>query len=127
MSLFFIAEILVHRQSYLLLRNPHPCICAKWHYLRDADLCEKILTNNPKIFYLTKRHKQYKKNSNLFLSLLPKLGQNKIHENQLRRIDNKPLFTSDELVHYETILRENFSTKAPFEPTGKRGRPKKVK
>jgi hypothetical protein len=42
-------------------------------------------------------------------------------------IDNKPLFTSDELVHYETVLRENFSTQAPSKPTGKRGRPSKGK
>ncbi|MDR3327472.1 MAG: hypothetical protein LBT04_05015 [Prevotellaceae bacterium] len=45
----------------------------------------------------------------------------------LSRIDNKPLFTSDELVHYETILRENFSTKEASKPTGKRGRQKKGK
>jgi IS1 family transposase len=45
----------------------------------------------------------------------------------LSRIDNKPLFTSDELVHYETILRENFSVCEPQEKTGKRGRPRKDK
>jgi IS1 family transposase len=45
----------------------------------------------------------------------------------LSRIDNKPLFTSDELVHYETVLRENFSICEPQEKSGKRGRPRKDK
>jgi IS1 family transposase len=41
------------------------------------------------------------------------------------RVDNKPLFTSDELVHYETVLGEVYSEEIPVAPTGKRGRPKK--
>jgi hypothetical protein len=40
----------------------------------------------------------------------------------LSRIDNKPLFVSDELVHYKTVLREKFSIQVPVLPTGKRGR-----
>jgi len=45
---------------------------------------------------------------------------------QLRsRVDNIPLFTSDELVHYETVLGEVYSHEIPVEPTGKRGRPRK--
>jgi IS1 family transposase len=40
-------------------------------------------------------------------------------------LSNQPLFASDELVRYETVLRENFSTIIPFTPTGKRGRPRK--
>jgi hypothetical protein len=36
-----------------------------------------------------------------------------------------PLFTSDELVHYETVLGEVYSEEVPIEPTGKRGRPRK--
>lgn len=43
----------------------------------------------------------------------------------LLRVSNKPLFTSDELVHYKTVLLENFSTEEPPCPTGKRGRPRK--
>jgi IS1 family transposase len=43
----------------------------------------------------------------------------------LDRITDKPLFTSDELVHYRTVLLENFSTEEPVCPTGKRGRPHK--
>jgi len=35
------------------------------------------------------------------------------------------LFTSDELVHYETILGEIYSEEIPVERTGKRGRPRK--
>jgi hypothetical protein len=38
---------------------------------------------------------------------------------------NKPLFTSDELAHYKTVLLENFSTEEPPCLTGKRGRPRK--
>jgi len=41
------------------------------------------------------------------------------------RIDNIPMFTSDELVHYETVLGEVYSREIPVEDTGKRGRPKK--
>ena len=40
------------------------------------------------------------------------------------RVDNIPLFTSDELVHYKTILGEIYSEEIPVEPTGKRGRPR---
>jgi IS1 family transposase len=43
----------------------------------------------------------------------------------LNRIENKPLFVSDELSHYKTVLTENFSTDMPVTKTGKRGRPKK--
>jgi hypothetical protein len=46
-------------------------------------------------------------------------------KNLLGRVRNKPLFTSDELVHYKTVLLENFSTEEPTCPTGKRGRPHK--
>jgi len=35
-----------------------------------------------------------------------------------------PLFTSDELVHYKTILGEIYSDSLPVEKTGKRGRPR---
>ena len=41
------------------------------------------------------------------------------------RACNIPLFTSDELVHYKTILSEIYSTEIPVEKTGKRGRPRK--
>jgi hypothetical protein len=37
----------------------------------------------------------------------------------LSRVSNKPLFMSDELVRYKTVLRENFSTIVPSAPTGK--------
>ena len=40
------------------------------------------------------------------------------------RVDNIPLYTSDELVHYETILGEIYSEEIPVERTGKRGRPR---
>ena len=40
------------------------------------------------------------------------------------RVDNKPLFTSDELPHYRTILSEIYSEEIPVEKTGKRGRPR---
>jgi hypothetical protein len=39
-------------------------------------------------------------------------------------VDNIPLFTSDELVHYETVLGEVYSEEIPVERTGKRGRPR---
>jgi len=39
-------------------------------------------------------------------------------------VDNIPLFTSDELVHYETVLGEVYSKEIPVERTGKRGRPR---
>ena len=41
------------------------------------------------------------------------------------RVDNTPLFTSDELPHYQTILGEIYSEEIPVDPTGKRGRPRK--
>jgi hypothetical protein len=34
---------------------------------------------------------------------------------------NIPLFTSDELPHYKTILSEIYSEEIPVEKTGKRG------
>ena len=45
----------------------------------------------------------------------------------LSRIRTKPLFTSDELPHYETVLVENFSHLEKQPKTGKQGRPKKPK
>ena len=45
----------------------------------------------------------------------------------LPRIQTKPLFTSDELPHYETVLVENFSRLEKQSKTGERGRPKKPK
>ena len=45
----------------------------------------------------------------------------------LPRIRTKPLFTSDELPHYETVLAEHFSHLEAQPKTGKRGRPKKPK
>ncbi len=43
----------------------------------------------------------------------------------LSRIDNKPLFVSDELPHYESIIFENFHEEIEVPKTGKPGRPKK--
>ena len=43
----------------------------------------------------------------------------------VRRIRTKPLFTSDELPHYQTALMEHFSRLQHYPKTGKRGRPKK--
>jgi hypothetical protein len=40
------------------------------------------------------------------------------------RVDNIPLFTSDELVHYQTVLGEMYSEEIPVEDTRKRGRPR---
>lgn len=40
------------------------------------------------------------------------------------RCIGKPLFVSDELPHYETVLGELFHTLIPAEPTGKPGRPR---
>jgi hypothetical protein len=40
------------------------------------------------------------------------------------RMKKKPLFVSDELEHYRTILAETYSTTLPSKPTCKRGRPK---
>ena len=45
----------------------------------------------------------------------------------LSRIDNKPLFVSDELPHYESILFENYNETVEFPRTGKRGRPRNPK
>ena len=42
----------------------------------------------------------------------------------MRRIENKPLFVSDELVHYKDAILESFHYELQFEKTGKRGRPK---
>lgn len=42
----------------------------------------------------------------------------------VHRSRSKPLFVSDELPHYETVLYELFHKQVPFEPTGKRGRPR---
>jgi hypothetical protein len=38
-------------------------------------------------------------------------------------VDNIPLYTSDELVHYKTVLGEIYSEEIPVERTGKIGRP----
>jgi IS1 family transposase len=43
----------------------------------------------------------------------------------LPRIRTKPLFTSDELPHYETVLVEQYSRLEEQPKTGKRGRPKR--
>jgi len=40
------------------------------------------------------------------------------------RLNNKPLFVSDELPHYETVILETYHTTQIFEKTGKPGRPK---
>ena len=45
----------------------------------------------------------------------------------LNRIKTKPLFTSDELPHYETVLLEIFGHLEEQPKTGKRGRPRKPK
>jgi IS1 family transposase len=42
----------------------------------------------------------------------------------IKRIKNKPLFTSDELPHYKDIILEEFHQEVKFKKTGKRGRPK---
>ena len=41
------------------------------------------------------------------------------------RCQGKPLFVSDELAHYKTVLGELFHNLLPTEPTGRPGRPKK--
>ena len=41
-----------------------------------------------------------------------------------RLSEHKPLFTSDELAHYETLLAEAFHDEIPAPRTGKPGRPK---
>ena len=43
----------------------------------------------------------------------------------VKRIDNKPLFVSDELPHYKEAILEEYHAVREFEKTGKRGRPKK--
>ncbi|MCK5537537.1 MAG: hypothetical protein KAI79_11970 [Bacteroidales bacterium] len=43
----------------------------------------------------------------------------------LSRVDNKPLFVSDELSHYKTVIFENFNHTVEFPRTGNPGRPKK--
>jgi IS1 family transposase len=40
------------------------------------------------------------------------------------RLQSKPLFVSDELPHYGTVLAELFHELLPVAPTGKRGRPR---
>ena len=40
------------------------------------------------------------------------------------RLQGKPLFVSDELPHYGTVLAELFHKLVPLAPTGKRGRPR---
>lgn len=40
------------------------------------------------------------------------------------RCQGKPLFVSDELPHYDTVLSELYHELAPSEPTGKPGRPR---
>ncbi|KXB07781.1 hypothetical protein AKJ55_01985, partial [candidate division MSBL1 archaeon SCGC-AAA382M17] len=42
----------------------------------------------------------------------------------MTRVENKPLFVSDELVHYKEAILELFHNEIQFEKTGKRGRPK---
>ena len=44
-------------------------------------------------------------------------------EDLVSRLDGKPLFVSDELAHYGTVLAELFHELVPAVPTGKRGRP----
>ena len=41
------------------------------------------------------------------------------------RSQGKPLFVSDELPHYGTVLGELFHEQVPQKPTGKPGRPRK--
>lgn len=45
----------------------------------------------------------------------------------MERIQTKPLFTSDELPHYQAALVEHFGHLENYPSTGKRGRPKKPK
>jgi len=42
-----------------------------------------------------------------------------------KRIENKPLFVSDELPHYESAILDTYHTIKEFPKTGKVGRPKK--
>jgi transposase-like protein len=45
----------------------------------------------------------------------------------ISRVRTNPLFTSDELPHYETVLRERFSHLEEQPRTGRPGRPKRPK
>lgn len=45
----------------------------------------------------------------------------------ISRVNNKPLFISDELPHYATVLAEQFHTLLPVVPTDKHRRSEKVK
>jgi hypothetical protein len=45
-------------------------------------------------------------------------------EDLVFRLQDKPLFVSDELSHYGTVLAELFHELVPVAPTGKRGRPR---
>jgi IS1 family transposase len=40
------------------------------------------------------------------------------------RVDGIPLYVSDELICYKTVLQESYSREVPIVPTGKRGRPR---
>jgi len=46
-------------------------------------------------------------------------------EDLVGRLEGKPLFVSDELAHYGTVLADLFHELIPPAPTGKRGRPRK--
>ncbi len=48
-------------------------------------------------------------------------------EDLVGRLEGKPLFVSDELAHYGTVLAELFHDLIPPVQTGKRGRPRKPK
>lgn len=45
-------------------------------------------------------------------------------EDLVSRLEGKPLFVSDELTHYRTVLAELFHKLIPSEPTGRPGRPR---
>jgi IS1 family transposase len=49
----------------------------------------------------------------------------KLFKDLSSRISNIPLFVSDELPHYQTVIFETFNTAKDVERTGKRGRPSK--
>ena len=48
-----------------------------------------------------------------------------LHQVHDRAPEALPYFTSDELEHYVTAIREEYGVETPFPKTGKRGRPKK--
>jgi len=48
-----------------------------------------------------------------------------IHQTRVKLDGNIPLFTTDQLPHYEGVLLETYHTWKQYPPTGKRGRPKK--